>query len=80
MCDVKEEEVGIKSPVGPPKKGCKAQRKKLIGDALWIGKRGKGPCKERVIYIFGDAVVFGMEILAGKNRELRCVLHCCVIR
>jgi hypothetical protein len=47
MCDVKEEEVGIKPPIGH-KKGCKAQRKKFIGDALWIGKRGKGPCKEKV--------------------------------
>jgi hypothetical protein len=41
--DVKQEEVGIKPPMGP-KKGCKAQRKTFIGDALWIGKRGKGPC------------------------------------
>jgi hypothetical protein len=29
--------------------------------------------------IFDDAVVFGMEILAGKNRELRCFLHCSLL-
>jgi hypothetical protein len=31
--------------------------------------------RERLI--FGDAVVFGTEILAGKNPERRCVSPCC---
>jgi hypothetical protein len=54
---------------------CLVLKIKFIGAALWIGMA----CAKIKSNIIGDAVVFGTEILAGKYRELRCALHCCLL-
>jgi hypothetical protein len=47
VMDIKEEEVGIKPPMGPKKWGVQSPKKKVIGDALLNGKRGS-LCEEKV--------------------------------
>jgi hypothetical protein len=42
---------------------CLVLKFKLIGAAVWLGRA----CAKKKFNIFGDAVVFGMEILAGKK-------------
>jgi hypothetical protein len=58
-CDVMEEEFWIKPPMAP-KKGCKAQTKKvnLVTPYGLVGQVRR----KSLIYIFCDAVVFGIEI------------------
>jgi hypothetical protein len=51
---------------------CLVLKFKFVGAAVWLVRA----FAKKKFNIFGDAVVFGMESLAGKNRELRCVSPC----
>jgi hypothetical protein len=58
-----------KAPDGPPiKRGAKPEEKCLLVTPYGLVSGARARAKKKFnIYVLGDAVVFGMGILAGKN-------------